>query len=70
MGKAGKVELKESNMAPKFVRSALVKVSAISLAKDSGWRPLDSARVQEIYTDLLLGPAKCSFSFLNTRWHT
>ena len=49
-----KVERVENNMAPKFLRSALVHVSQLSVAEDSGWRAVEESRVLEIYADLRL----------------
>lgn len=52
---AKKVERTECNMAPRFVKTLLVKVEELSISEDSGWRDVDPARVQEIYMDLTLG---------------
>ena len=34
-----------------FVRSELLPVGEVSISKDSGWRPLDQGRVQELVAD-------------------
>jgi len=50
-----KAKADNKSAGPKFVKSELVSVHDISISRESGWRPLDPARVGELVADFKAG---------------